>query len=91
MQDMSNMLLNLPLDAIIVDCKDLRNLECPDKYRIMKAPENIDGIRRKRKLLTSVQGRQTPSQPLGAMVFMEIDPELMRKIVKHLLADALAD
>lgn len=62
-QDMSNMLLNLPLEALIVDCRNLKGIGAAegtgstDMFKIMKAPDNTDGIRRKRKLLTNVQGK----------------------------------
>lgn len=49
-QDLSNMLLNLPLDAIIVDFNGINKTD-KQRYKILKAPADTDGIRRKRKLL----------------------------------------
>jgi len=48
--DLSVMLLNLPLEALIVDFTGFKSSN-KQRYRIIKAPQDTEGIRRKRKLL----------------------------------------
>jgi hypothetical protein len=55
------MILNLPLDAIIVDYPPAFK-----GYKIMRAPAKTEGIRRKRKVLRQVTAA---SQGLGEMEF----------------------
>lgn len=51
------MILNLPLDAIVVNFGEAKKAkqQMKGQYRIVKAPANIEGVRRKRKLLEQVK------------------------------------
>jgi len=55
--DLSNMLLNLPLEAIIVDFNGISKVD-KNRFKILRAPADTDGIRRKRKLLAQIPGQK---------------------------------
>jgi len=51
------MLLNLPLEAIIVDFNGISKAD-KNRFKILRAPSDTDGIRRKRKLLAQMPGQK---------------------------------
>jgi len=51
------MLLNLPLEAIIVDFNGISKVD-KNRFKILRAPADTDGIRRKRKLLAQIPGQK---------------------------------
>ena len=49
-KDLTQMLMNLPLDGMIVDFGTSRTSK-QAQYKIMKSPPGVEGVRNKRKLL----------------------------------------
>lgn len=87
-QDLCNMLINLPIEAMIVDFSGIET-KTADRYKIVRAPADSEGIRRKRKLLAQQPGSQTEKGKLGMMCFKEINPDEISLISRSLVAQAL--
>lgn len=84
-EDLTTMLLNLPIEAVILDQTGLPLKPSSYPFIIVQAPANSEGIRCKRKLLAQLKSKASSDLLLQ---FRIIDPEEAQAISISLIESA---